>query len=356
MAPRPAPAAERATDLRLLRGRTAGIAGLLAGLRAAAEASRLRLLALCAEGDLTVSDLCEILGQSQPRVSRHLKLLCEAGLLERLPEGNSVRLRLAEAAPGASGGALARQVLALLPAEDETLALDRARLAALRAARAAEAAAYFRKNAGRWAELRSLHADDARVEAELLRRLPAGRDIALLDIGTGSGRILELAAGRVGRGVGIDLSRDMLAVARANLIRAGIVNCQVRQADMYRLPWTEPAFDCAVIHQVLHYAENPAAAVAEAARLLRLGGRLLVVDFAPHSLERLRSEHAHRRLGFADGEVIRWCRAAGLRAQRVQHLPGKELTVSIWQADRASLRGANAAAARTPANKGSAAA
>jgi ArsR family transcriptional regulator len=167
-------------------------------------------------------------------------------------------------------------------------------------------------------------------------------------VGTGTGRLLELLSPHIGRGTGIDLSRDMLAVARANLLRAGAGNCLVRQADMYRLPWTEPQFDLVTIHHVLHYAEDPAAAVAEAARLLRLGGRLLIVDFAPHNLERLRSEHAHRRLGFADSEVVKWCRAAGLRAARVEHLPGKELTVSLWQAARASQR--NAATANAGRN------
>ena len=324
----------------------AGFAGLLAGLRAAAESSRLRLLALCAQGDLTVGDLCDILGQSQPRVSRHLKLLCDAGLLERMPEGNAVRLRLADSG---AGGALVRQVLALLPMGDETLQLDRERLEEIRAERAAEAAAYFRQNAGRWNKLRALYADDERVAAELRRRLPADRTVDLLDIGTGTGRLLELLAAHIGRGTGIDLSRDMLQVARANLLRAGVGNCLVRQADMYRLPWPEPQFDVATIHHVLHYAEDPAAAVAEAARMLRLGGRMLIIDFAPHNLERLRSEHAHRRLGFADAEIAKWCRAAGLRPHRALHLPGKEPNVCIWQADRASLRPAAANAGRAAA-------
>src|SRR5882724_9593813 len=297
------------------------LADLLGGLRAV--------------GDLTVGDLTQILGQSQPRVSRHLKLLCEAGVIERLPEGTAVFHRLAD---GGAGSALARQVLKLLPRDDATLRLDRQRLDAIRAERAASAAAYFRKNAARWGELRSLHVEETRVEAELLRRLPDTGIGDLLDIGTGTGRILELVAGRVGRVIGIDLSRDMLIVARANLQSAGLGNCQVRQADMYRLPWTAPSFDAVTIHRVLHFAEDPARVIAEAARVLRPGGRLLIVDFAPHALERLRSEHAHRRLGFADDEVNKWCRAAGLRPEPVQHLPGKQLTVSIWQALRGPAR------------------
>jgi ArsR family transcriptional regulator len=307
---------------------------LLAGLRAAAETSRLRLLALCAEGELTVGDLSQILGQSQPRVSRHLKLLCEAGLLDRFPEGNAVFHRLAQSGPGAS---LARQVIAHLPAEDERLRLDRARLLEIRAQRASNAASYFRKNAARWNELRSLYVDERQVEALLLRLLPARGIGDLLDIGTGTGRILELVAPRVVRAVGIDLSREMLAIARANLERAGMANCQVRQGDMYRLPWTEPTFDAVTIHRVLHFAEAPARVIAEAARVLKPGGRLIVVDFAPHSIERLRLEHAHRRLGFAAAEVSHWCRTAGLRPDRARHLPGHRLTVTIWQATRPPL-------------------
>ena len=308
---------------------------LLGGLRAAGESTRLRLLALCAEGEVTVGDLSEILGQSQPRVSRHLKLLCEAGLLDRFPEGNAVFHRLGDRGGGA---ALARQILRLLPPDDETLRVDRARLGQIRAERAAMAAAYFRKNAARWNELRSLYVDEQRVEAELLRLMPERGVADLLDIGTGSGRILDRMAARVERGVGIDLSRDMLIVARANLHRAGAANCQVRHADMYRLPWTEPSFDIVTVHRVLHYSEEPSRVIAEAARVLRPGGRLVIVDFAPHSIERLRSEHAHRRLGFADAEIARWCRTADLRPERPQHLRGKQLTVGIWQASRTPLR------------------
>jgi ArsR family transcriptional regulator len=301
---------------------------LLSGLRAAAEPTRLRLLTLCAEGELTVSELTDILGQSQPRVSRHLKLLCDAGLLDRFREGNWVFYRLAERA------ALARLLVELVPADDPVLGLDRERLAQTKRQRAEHAREYFRANAAQWSRIRSLYIDEHEVEAALVSVLPSSGVHDLLDIGTGTGRMLEVFGPRAERLVGVDLSREMLAVARVNLERAHLRNCSIRQGDMYQLPVAGAAFDAVLIHQVLHYAERPAQAIAEAARVLRPGGMLVVVDFAPHALEFLRTEHAHRRLGFADGEVIAWCRAAGLEPEPVRHLPGDPLTVSLWPAHR----------------------
>ena len=300
---------------------------LLTGLRAAAEPTRLRLLALCATSELTVSDLVQILGQSQPRVSRHLKLLCEAGLLDRFREGNWVFYRLAQ-----RGGAteLGRLLAGLVPTDDATVALDAERLAGIKRARAEMASSYFRANAARWDEIRSLHVDEREVEAALVRLLPTAGVSDLLDIGTGTGRIIELFGQRVQRAVGVDLSREMLAVARVNLERAGVRHGSVRQADMYQLPFPSASFDAAIVHQVLHYAERPDGAIAEAARVLRPGGRLLVIDFLPHTLEALRDEHAHRRLGFSDAEVETWFAAAGLVADAPVHLAGKALTVALW--------------------------
>jgi ArsR family transcriptional regulator len=304
---------------------------LLSGLRAAAEPTRLRLLALCAEGETTASDLVRILGQSQPRVSRHLKLLCEAGLLDRFREGNWAFYRLAdETTPG---GRLAGRLVALIPDNDAQAMLDRRRLAEIKEARAAAAEAYFRANAAHWDSIRSLHVDEVEVERALRDALPP-RIGTLVDIGTGTGRMLELFADRIERGVGIDRSRDMLAVARAKLDAAGLHHCQVRQGDMYCLPLPDGSADAVVVHQVLHYADRPAAAVAEAARVLRPGGALVIADFAPHRLEALRDEHAHRRLGIAEEEVGDWCRAAGLKPGVARHLPGEPLTVTIWRVER----------------------
>ncbi len=308
-----------------------GMNEFLAGLRAAAEPTRLRLLALCARGEWTVSELTRILGQGQPRVSRHLKLLVEARLLERFREGTAAFYRLAQ-----DGGCaeLAQELVDMIPADDGTLALDRQRLRSIKAARAEAAAAYFRKNAARWDEIRQLYVDESEVERVLLDLLPAkgGRD--LLDVGTGTGRVLELVKDRVDRALGIDLSREMLAVARANLDRARLRNCQVRHGDMYKLPVPSASYDFVTFHQVLHYADDPAAAITEAARVLRPGGRLVIVDFAPHELEFLRVERAHQRLGFSDAEVRGWCVVVGLVPAQMVTLRGDPLTVAIWAADR----------------------
>ncbi|HTH15491.1 MAG TPA: metalloregulator ArsR/SmtB family transcription factor [Magnetospirillum sp.] len=304
---------------------------VLTGLRAAAEPTRLRLLSLLAQGDLTVSELTHILGQSQPRVSRHLKLMCEAGLLDRFPEGAWVFYRVAAKGVGAE---MARALLPLLPAGDPQVALDLQRLEGVRAARAARAQDYFTANAERWDEMRSLHVDDREVEKALLAAV-AGRTIHdLVDMGTGTGRVMEVLAPYIERGIGVDLSREMLAVARANLERASLRHCMVRQGDITQLPLPAASADAVTIHQVLHYAADPAAVVAEAARVLRPGGLLMIVDFAPHQLEALRDEHAHRRLGFADAEVAGWLRAAGLEPGPITRLPGRQLTVVLWTAIR----------------------
>lgn len=307
---------------------------LLEGLRAAAEESRLRLLALCAHGELTVSELAGILGQSQPRVSRHLKLLCDAGLLQRFREGSWVFFRLADQGVNAD---LAREIVARIPASDPSHAGDRERLREAKARRAATAAAYFRNNAARWQEIRALHVPEPLVE-EVLVAAAGGSYRNLVDIGTGTGRILEILAPHVERGIGVDLSREMLAIARDNLERAGLRHCYVRLADMYRLPFEDASIDLISVHQVLHFAEEPARVIGEAARLLRPGGRLVVADFAPHGLEYLRTTHAHRRLGFSDGEVASWLRGHGLVLAAPTKLVGDPLTVVVWSADRPGAR------------------
>jgi len=316
---------------------------LLVGLRAVAEPTRLRLLVLSAHGELTVSELTQILGQSQPRVSRHLKLLCEAGLLERFREGTNAFYTLARQSEMARLGEL---LVDLMPDRDRTLALDLERLEAIKETRNAAAAKYFRENAERWDRIRSLYIDEAQVEAKLLELLPPHGLRDFVDVGTGTGRILELVAPRAEHAVGIDLSREMLAVARARMEQAGLRNASVRHGDMYQLPWPAGSFDAAVLHQVLHFADDPAAAIAEVARVLRPGGTLVIVDFAPHELEYLRTEHAHLRLGLREADMQQWFRSAGLMPQSTSELPGDPLTVTIWCARRVEAEKGRAAPQR----------
>ena len=307
-------------------------AELTATLKSAGESTRLRILALLSEAELTVSDLTEILRQSQPRLSRHLRLLAEAGLVERFREGSWAFFRMGERGSGAD---IARTLITRLDTNDPIIARDRERLAAVRSARAAAAQTYFRGHAAEWDRIRKLHVADAAVE-EAVRAALADKPIrALLDLGTGTGRMLELFAPDIERGIGLDLSLDMLALARERLDRAGLKHCNVRHGDIYDLALPRDSFDVVIIHQVLHFLDDSARAIREAARVLRPSGRLLVIDFAPHDLEFLREQHAHRRLGFAAETVSQWLEAAGLDVMRQQTLPPEpegKIAVSLWLA------------------------
>ncbi|MBI2717539.1 MAG: metalloregulator ArsR/SmtB family transcription factor [Rhizobiales bacterium] len=310
---------------------------LLAGLRAAAETTRIRILFLLSHGEFNVSELTQILGQSQPRVSRHLKLMTEAGLISRHKEGNWVLFRLREEA---LGGALSRALVDLLPAADPEFARDLSRMDEIRAKRAEIASQYFRTNAAQWEKLRSLHVREEDVEAAMRRLAGTGPLGHHIDLGTGTGSVLRFFAGQARSSIGIDMSRDMLAIARASLEQAGLRQAQVRQADLYALPFLDSSCDFITIHQVLHYLDEPARALAEAARILRPAGRMLIVDFAPHDLEDLRQSHAHRRLGVAAEHMAAWLQRAGLRLVQHDVLPppwrkGEAgLTVSLWLAER----------------------
>lgn len=303
-------------------------------LRAVAEATRLRILALLAETELTVSDLTEILRQSQPRISRHLKLLSEAGLIERHREGAWAFFRMAD--HGDSAG-VARLLTERLDPTDPIVARDRERLAAVREARAEAAQNYFRTHAAQWDRLRKLHAADEAVEQAAVAALSEKPFRSLLDLGTGTGRMLEVFGSQIERGLGIDLSLDMLLLARARLERGGLRHCSVRQGDIYDLSVARDSFDVIIIHQVLHYLEDGARAIREAARALSPSGRLLVIDFAPHDLEFLREEHAHRRLGFAPETVSQWLAAAGLDVTAHTSIAPEQgsdgkVAVSLWLA------------------------
>jgi len=304
---------------------------LLSGLRAVGEPTRLRLVALCAHGELSVSELTQILGQSQPRVSRHLKLLVEAGLLERFREGAAVYYRLADRTDQAY---LARTVVDLLPDDDSELNRDLQRLDQVKQKRADLARAYFSENAARWSEIRALHVPEVQLEKEFVKIVGNQPVADFLDIGTGTGRILELLAARVDRGMGIDVSAEMLTVARTNLESANLRNVHVRQGDMYNMPVDDQSVDLATLHLVLHYSDDPLQVIEEAARVLRPNGRLVIVDFLTHNEEQLRIEHRHHRLGFDDDEITDWLTQSGLQADTPVGLQGDPLTVKIWPAVR----------------------
>jgi SAM-dependent methyltransferase len=302
---------------------------LLAALRAAAEPTRLRLLALAAAGPFCVMEFTEILGQSQPRLSRHLKLLCEAGLLERLREGANVWF----AVPSDTLGALVRDLLARMPADDPVLETDRRQAARVLAERARIASESFHRQGADWDEMRALDLPAPAVEASLLARVPDHGVDRLLDIGTGTGRVLELLGPRIRHGLGIDASKAMLALARARLARAGLSHCSVRLGDMYRLPLADASTDVVVLQMVLHYAEQPDGVIAEAARVLRPGGSLLVVDLVSHQRTDLTARLAHRWPGFSNDTLHRLMVGAGVEPGHFVSVPGT-LPVGIWPGTR----------------------
>jgi ubiquinone/menaquinone biosynthesis C-methylase UbiE len=308
--------------------------------QALADPTRLRIVALLRAMELSVGELAQVLGQSQPRVSRHLKILADAQVLERRKEGSWVFLTLAD--PAAVEPMFALVDAWADPATQAWFAADQARTEGIRAERAEAATRYFAGHAELWDQIRSLHVAECEVEqaiGETLGRRPLGR---LVDIGTGTGRMIELFGPRATEAIGIDRSSDMLRLARAKLESAG-VRSSLRQGDMYALPLSDGSADCVIIHQVLHYAHAPADAIAEAARVLAPGGRLLVVDFAAHEREELRTFDAHLRLGFADEVMEQWFGAAGLAVDHVEHLQGGELTVTLWRGVKAPLRQRRAA-------------
>ncbi len=315
----------------------ARLADLIATLKAASEPTRLRMLALLAQGELSVKDVTDILGQSQPRVSRHLKLLADAGLAERHAEGAWAYYRLND---DASGEVLVRAMLARLDHDDPVVVNDRNKLTAIRAAHAARAAAYFATIAKDWDAVRSLHVPETEIEAAILEIARSRRLDKVVDLGTGTGRMLELLAPFYRHGLGVDSSREMIAVARAKLSAAGVGHAQIRQADIADPIEAGEGADLIVLHQVLHYIEEPGVVIGNAARALRPDGLILIVDFAPHAREVLRLEHAHRRLGLSRAQMQTWAEAAGLEMTEAREFANSKtpdgLTVCLFALARAT--------------------
>jgi ubiquinone/menaquinone biosynthesis C-methylase UbiE len=308
---------------------------LLASLKAAAETTRIRIMFILSHGELNVSELTYVLGQSQPRVSRHLKLMTEAGLLSRYKEGNWVLFRLRQEG---LGGALARSLVEMLSLKEAMLSGDLARLDEVKRQREERATAYFSDNAASWSELRSLHVNENNVETAMLQMVGTRKIDTLVDLGTGTGRVLELFSSQSKNLFGIDASRDMLAIARTALEKKNLNRAELRQSDIYAVPLADASADLVTVHQVLHYLDEPQKALLEARRILKAEGRLLVVDFAPHDLEELRDHHAHRRLGVSAEQMTAWFNRAGLVQERHEVLDPpwlkdrKGLTVSLWLA------------------------
>ena len=322
---------------------------LVAALKAAAEPTRLRILMLLSQGELSVKDLTVVLGQSQPRISRHLKLLAEAGLIERFRDGSFAYFHVSERS---QGGRLARSLIGAADPHDAAFSRDVIRAEALKRDRAAAAQDYFRAHAKEWDRIRTLHVAEGEVESAMLDALGPGPFKLFVDLGTGTGRILELFAGRYSRALGLDVNQSMLAYARNKLSAAGLETAQVRHGDLYQLALQDGSVDAIVMHQVLHYLTEPAHAVREAARVLVPGGRILIADFAPHDDEALREAEAHTRLGISHDQMLKWLQDAGLTAvlQRdLKPLTGdgaQKLTVSLWMGEKPAI--GNDAPAKAP--------
>ncbi len=313
-----------------------GSEDMLRVLRAAGEPTRLRALALLQRADLSVGELAQLVGQSQPGLSRHMKFLTDAGLVERMPEGAFVYYRLARSGAGRT---FAETLLSLLDASSSDVARDRDRLETVLAARTEAARRYFDSVAPQWDALRSLHYPNEKIERVILDMAGAGPFDRVVDVGTGTGRMLALFANKAESAEGIDISHGMLTVARAQLERDGVRHANVRQGDAGNLPFEDDSADLVIIHQVLHFLGEPRSAIAEAARVARPGGRVLVVDFAPHGLEELRTSHAHRHLGIDPDELAGWGRASGLLPAAPRRFdPPSELqdglSVLVWALDR----------------------
>ncbi|NRA86783.1 MAG: metalloregulator ArsR/SmtB family transcription factor [Rhizobiales bacterium] len=314
---------------------------ILAELRAIAEETRLRIVLLLARGELNVKDLTNILGQSQPRVSRHLKLLLDSSLINRYREGSWVYFRLSEKAYNYS---FVSSVIKSVEENDPLLKRDLARLDSVKMARSEEAANYFASIAENWDSLRRLQVPEEKVEAAILELLD-GHLGNFLDLGTGTGRMLELLSNRATRSVGVDLSHEMLSYARLKLEKSGLKNSQVRQGDIFNLPMESGHFDTVIIHQVLHYLDESLSVLKEAARVMKSKAKLLIIDFSPHDNESLRTTHSHRRLGFSDAQMQEWGEQSGMKLIETRDFPPNDndrmlnetddkLTVSLWLFER----------------------
>jgi len=272
--------------------------------------------------------LVQILSQSQPRISRHLKLMAEAGLIERFPDGAWVFYRLA------LHGQLSPLIDTVLDGVGQMSDEDRFALDQVRQERRKTADDYFESVASQWENIRSLYVSEAEVEAQILKL--AGNEVrgCLVDLGTGTGRMLRLLSNTAKALIGLDLSQPMLNVARARAFADGLNHAEFRHGDIYDTRLPNQSADMVIAHQVMHFLTDPARAMSEAARILSPGGQLLIIDFAPHRLEIMRDQYRHRRLGLSDEDMRHWARAANLMDDGGFELPphvAEGLTVKGWR-------------------------
>jgi ubiquinone/menaquinone biosynthesis C-methylase UbiE len=309
--------------------------------RALADPTRLRIMLLLQKMELAVGELAQILNQSQPRISRHIRILDEAGLAERRKEGSWVFLK---PGPAVELEILRRVFRSTKVAKSEQAMQDQAQLSLVRKARAVMAERYFAAHADQWDAIRSLHLPEAEVERAMLALLKDARLGKMLDIGTGTGRMVELFGAAAQSIIAIDNSPEMLRLARAKLLESESANgsnlikkTELKQGDFNNLPLANGAVDSAILHQVLHYAQHPEAVLAEVSRVLKSNGIVLIADFAAHDRENLRTEHAHARLGFSDESIKHWLAASKLELVQTRTLDGGELTVKIWVARKPAI-------------------
>lgn len=300
-----------------------------------ADDTRLRIMLLLQAMELSVGELAAVLAQSQPRVSRHLKILDAAGLIERRKEGSWVFLRPALprlASPAAKHlDAFLRRHEALGNALVQQHTKDCTRLHAIIADREQRAANFFAEHADHWDAIRSLHIPETKVEGALEELIGDEHLGRFLDIGTGTGRMIELFFNRAKHCIGLDRSPEMLRLARAKLQHFAASNVELVLADFNALPSFNDGFQTIMLHQVLHYAQNPQTVIDEAAKVAAAGAQIVIVDFAAHSLDELRERHAHARLGFSDEQMLTMLAKAGFSQFKTLSLSGGTLTVKIWR-------------------------
>ena len=309
--------------------------------RALADPTRLRIMLLLQKMELAVGELAQILDQSQPRISRHIRILDEAGLAERRKEGSWVFLK---PGPASELEILGRIFRSSKVAKSDQAMQDQAQLSLVRKARAEMAERYFAAHAQEWDAIRSLHLPEAEVERAmlaLLRDAPLGK---MLDIGTGTGRMVELFGAAAQSIIAIDNSPEMLRLARAKLLDSEtasglnlVQKTELKQGDFNNLPVANGTVDSVILHQVLHYAQHPEAVLVEVSRVLKPAGVVLIADFAAHDREDLRTEQAHARLGCSDESMKHWLTASKLGLVQTRTLDGGELTVKIWVARKPTI-------------------